>query len=333
MRNEISLYIPEQKDIRSIMSFLKKFWKKNHILSKDLKVFKYFYLEKKKINFIVAKYQSKIIGVMGFIPNSRYSKKNVNKFDIIWPSVLCINAKFSGVGLKIFNFYHKKFKQKNFGLINFNINAKNFYRIFNYELYKMKHYYMINKLCDDLKILKKKKKITNKALLKNCKITFKLIEKKNFNLLKIFKDEFKNNKYIINKYIKNPFYKYKCVLIKINSKKNVLLVFRKIKILKTSIIRIIDFVGSPKDFEKLNSLFNYILNENNSEYVDLVVSENFKFNPNNVGFIEKTNEIVPSYFEPFIKKNITHLCGYNTRVYKNLFIFKGDGDSERPNKI
>ena len=76
MRNEVYLYIPDKKEIRSIMSFLKKFWKKNHILSKNLKVFKYFYLEKKKINFVVAKYQSKIIGVMGFISNSRYSEKN-----------------------------------------------------------------------------------------------------------------------------------------------------------------------------------------------------------------------------------------------------------------
>ena len=39
---------------------------------------------------------------MGFIPNSRYSEKNLNKIDIIWPSVLCVNAKFSGVGLKNF---------------------------------------------------------------------------------------------------------------------------------------------------------------------------------------------------------------------------------------
>jgi len=169
MRNEICLYIPDKKDIHSIMSFIQKFWKKNHILSKDLKVFKYFYSEKKKINFIVAKYESKIIGVMGFIPNSRYSEKNVNKFDIIWPSVLCINPKFPGVGLKIFNFYQKKFKNKNFGLINFNNKAKFFYQIFDYKLYKMKHYYMDNKLRDDFKILKKKK-FTNKIIKKQYKI-------------------------------------------------------------------------------------------------------------------------------------------------------------------
>ena len=28
MRNEVYLYIPDKKEIRSIMSFLKKFWKK-----------------------------------------------------------------------------------------------------------------------------------------------------------------------------------------------------------------------------------------------------------------------------------------------------------------
>ena len=49
--------------------------------------------------------------------------------------------------------------------------------------------------------------------------------------------------------------------------------------------------------------------------------------------LKKLTKLCLSYFEPLIKKNITHLCGYNKRAYRNLFIFKGDGDSERPNKI
>ena len=67
--------------------------------------------------------------------------------------------------------------------------------------------------------------------------------------------------------------------------------------------------------------------------MDILVSENFNFKPILVGFKKKRKEVIPSYFEPLIKKNILHMCGSNERFYTNMFIFKGDGDSERPNRI
>ena len=45
---------------------------------------------------------------------------------------------------------------------------------------------------------------------------------------------------------------------------------------------------------------------------------------------KKNNQLIPEYFEPFVKKNIDlKLCIFKNK-YKNLLIFKGDGDQDRP---
>ena len=52
---------------------------------------------------------------------------------------------------------------------------------------------------------------------------------------------------------------------------------------------------------------------------------------NKQGFLLKNkDELVPNYFEPFVKKNIKLGIAIIKNYYKNkLIIVKGDGDQER----
>ena len=101
-----------------------------------------------------------------------------------------------------------------------------------------------------------------------------------------------------------------------------------------SLLKIVDFTGGPKDLEKINSNLIGILDIYKAEYFDLLVSENFNLDLQKTYFLKKTNvDVVPSYYEPLINKNSLHMCGFINKSKKNFYIFKGDGDSERPNKI
>lgn len=132
------------KDIKKIMIFLRENWKENHILSNNIKLFKFYYLNKKKLNFIIAIEKNKIVGTMGFILNSKYSKKIKKKYDIVWPNVLFADKKYPGLGLQIYNFFIKKFHKMNSGLINFNKKAEIFYKLFGYKILKMNYYFLPN---------------------------------------------------------------------------------------------------------------------------------------------------------------------------------------------
>ena len=53
-----------------------------------------------------------------------------------------------------------------------------------------------------------------------------------------------------------------------------------------------------------------------------------------MGFLEKNNdhEVIPNYFEPFLKKNVSIEFAYKAKE-NNYAIFKADSDQDRPNKI
>jgi hypothetical protein len=329
MPKELTVSISSVKDTKKIMLFIKKNWKKNHILSINKELFKYYYCNKKNLNFIIAKKNKKLVAIMAYILNSRYSSAIKNADDIIWPSMLVADKNYLGAGYKIYEYYIKKFSKKNFALININKKAEIFFEIFGNKIIKMYHYFLVNP--------KNKKKIIKINIIKKNRVfkkrvDFLYIDKNNMKLIKNLNFKIKNGEYIINKYLKNPFYNYKCVKFNCNKNKGVILVFRQINILNSSLLKIVDFTGNPGDFEKISSSLQNILIEHDAEYFDFVVSENFNFNLKKTNFYKKgVNDIVPSYFEPLVLKNYHHTCGYHKNNTKSFFIFKGDGDSDRPN--
>ena len=81
--------IAKISDQKKIMNFIKIHWNKKHILSKNDNFFKYQFLNKKKLNFILAinKNKKKIEAIQGFIPYSNGLNKN------ICGSISCVDNK------------------------------------------------------------------------------------------------------------------------------------------------------------------------------------------------------------------------------------------------
>lgn len=76
--------------------------------------------------------------------------------------------------------------------------------------------------------------------------------------------------------------------------------------------------------------------ENQIEYIDFLCSGFDQNLLTNLGFNKKEKkQIIPNYFEPFIKKNINvNLCTMINKYKKNkTVILKGDGDQDRINII
>ena len=62
------------KNSNEIMEFIHKNWSKDHILSKNQDLFNWQYYGNNSLNFIVARCNNDLIGVLGFIPNSNRCK-------------------------------------------------------------------------------------------------------------------------------------------------------------------------------------------------------------------------------------------------------------------
>lgn len=83
-KNNLKIYQANYSEKKKIREFISIYWKKNHILLKSDKLFNYYYKDKKKLNFIIARDDLNIVGLLGYIKNEKYNFINNS---LIWTSI------------------------------------------------------------------------------------------------------------------------------------------------------------------------------------------------------------------------------------------------------
>lgn len=139
----------------------------------------------------------------------------------------------------------------------------------------------------------------------------------------------KSEEFLIRRYFMNPIFKYRFFRCKDRSRES-FLVLKEERVCGSSICRVVDYIG---DLYMLNSIsFNLreLIVRENYEYCDLFSSTaTFLLDGKHCFQSKDGNDvIVPHYFYPYIKKNIT--VYYETDSPENVY-FKGHGDGDRPN--
>lgn len=321
-----------------LLEYLKKNFKSKHVLYVSKKLFDWQYLNKNYYNFYVLESEKIIKAVQGYIPTSRYDEnlENDTIFMSIWSS-----SEISK-GSKLFFYFLNNLK---FNLL-VGLGSSNesflFQKMLKFNCGYMKHYFLAGN--QKSKKLISPKNFTNQKSVKIIKNFKKITNIKQINKIdkNIFTHQYpkKTNKYLINRYLKHPFYSYE--LYKINNEEETIgiFVFRICHFNKKSAIRIVDFIGKEDNFYYGKSLFSFLLNKYNSEYIDIysygIKESNLKKSSlENVEKYKKMKLVIPNYFEPFVKKNIKLAYAFKCSpdIKKEVRFFKGDSDLDRPNII
>tara|TARA_B100002051_G_scaffold272878_1_gene310466 strand:+ start:7452 stop:8459 length:1008 start_codon:yes stop_codon:yes gene_type:complete len=325
----------KKKSYKSIINYLDKYYKKNHIFKKSKKLFDWQYLSKKNYNFYLLKKASKIKAILGYIPTDLYDKelRNDTSFLSLWSS-----SEIKSGSRLYFHFLNKEKYNLIAGLGSSDQSLK-FQKMLKWNVGYLKHFFITSN---------KKKKLIYPEYFSNFK-DFK--NKNNFlklnsahKILKLSKSLFnyqvpkKSPKFLINRYLNHPFYKYEIYAIK-NKKVKGVFVIRKCYHKRNCAIRIVDYIGSNSNFSHGKYLFTYLLKKNSADFIDIycygVPIKNLNLsgmeNINNY----KNKIIIPNYFEPYLKKNINLPYAFTTkgRLKKKIRFFKGDSDLDRPNII
>ncbi len=338
--NLININKLKNKDSNQFRYFIKKYWKKNHIFSKDSRIFNWQYKKKNIYNFLIAWQNNNIIGAQGFVPLNHFDK-NLNKNQIFLAFCRVVEGKHIGTMIKLQEKLFKEYKPKFIATIGLEEKIHSFHKWQGFEVKKMDHHAIFSKEFKMFKVAKfknfehKRKNINKNSYL--VKLNIKNINfflKKNFYKCQL---PLKSNNYIINRYLKNPFYKYDVFLILKNKKPKALMVVRIIKQKQRSVIRFVDFIGQNKFFYLTYSASLKLLHRYKAEYIDIYSYGISKKILKKSGFINRYEEkdlIIPNHFEPYQRKNYDIFCAYKTK-YNNMKIklFKGDGDMDRPNTI
>jgi len=299
-------------EVELLQKFIDNHWKKGHILAKSKKLLDWQHLDKKhkRYNFVVAlnNETKQFDAILGFIPTNLFDS-NLNKYKDLWLAIWKVRddkKNISGLGLNLLFFLTSKLKPNTICSIGITDQVEGIYKALKYNVGIMKHYYIKSESKDtQIAIFAETKKTFNKSFYKLKEIDIidykkeieSIIYQTNYGVIKSYD-------YFLNRYISHPFYKYYIYGIFDSSKLISFFVIRKIIIKNEVILRIVDFQG---DFicENLYDEMQKILDIHSATYIDFLCFVEDDTCIFKMGFNKKQEdkEIIPEYFEPFVKKN------------------------------
>lgn len=331
----LSFKIANIKDKKKILSFLKKNFNKKHIFIRNKKFFDWQHIKGNSITFGLATNNKKLVCLQGFVPQSHYDQ-NLSKNEISMTIASGGNSAPPASLLRLFYYIKKKIRTKIIITSGFVPRTKKYNEKLGFKINLMDHFFKITKK-NSYKLLKVGKVPYQKIKIKNN--FYKELTKKDFKdnkFKKLYKCSLphKSNNFIINRYIKHPIFKYN--VFEVFDKRNTcIVVIRVINLKKTSMIKIVDYIGKENNILNIGNLIDYLEKKYKPEVIDFCsYGINSKY-LKNLGFLDRRkfkNLIIPDHTSPLEKKNIDLFTGHIVSKKKEKFIriMRGDGDRDRP---
>lgn len=318
-------------DVDNIMQFIDTYWKKGHIMGTNKGFFLYQHSMIDELSYVINELEDGTINaVLGYIP---YGGKNRDVMLALWKVEKSDDAM---LGINMLMFLINNVDARIVSCPGINRKTRGIYEYLGYYTGKMKHWYRLNKK-DSYKIADIKN-----SLIPNTKDyedymltkieTFNDLEK-NFDLdsrEKEFCVPFKENEYIKKRYFEHPMYKYDVYSVQYKGKSELVVITRVVDCNNSKIVRIIDCIGNFEHLTYITKLLDDILQTVDAEYIDFYETGIKDDIFNTAGWLDvnETENIIPEYFSPYECKNIDI---YYFSTQKDIVLFKGDGDQDRPN--
>lgn len=329
-------------DIDEIMAFIRKFWRKNHILASDRDFFMYEHGNNdKSINFVLAICRSTnaVHAIQGFIPYSK-EEGRLHICGVLSKTHPDNNVPYLGVE----TMRRMLDMTQPITYCGIGTNPKTWLpllkKFFNRYVGVMSHYYMLNHEIDHFRIAAPGHEETSiiPPTIKKTGFSLKIIktfsEVKNLLSSMHITEElpFKGCDYIKRRYLENPYFSYQIYRInEPNGLASGILVTRETIFRGRKILSIIDYIGDIKKLGNGGNIFQILLRRNNYEYIDCLCEGIDESIFNQIGFKKKTDKtktVIPIYFQPFIQENIKI---HFEKSHLSMVLFKGDSDADRPN--
>lgn len=331
--NNIIIRFAELNDFDRIMYFIKSNWNENHILAKNKQLMKYEHVFNKEFRYVLAEdsLSKNIYGICGFIKSNSSDKSDL--WTVVWKTIKSPNVM---LGIDILKFIKEKTNCRIIASCGINPNTVSIYEFLNYTTGRLNHYYRLaDKNKYNVAIINEKKilpVLESKLKLKTINSFHELSSIFYLNKYEERKP-YKDFEYIKHRYFEHLKYKYK--IYGIDNGKDVIdsiLIGREIVQNEVKVFRIVDFIGLDEDLVHVSNSMQELIEDNCYEYIDFYchgIDHNIM---TKAGFTLKDgsdNNVIPNYFEPFEQKNVD--INYFTNDNEEFYMFKADGDQDRPN--
>ena len=140
--------------------------------------------------------------------------------------------------------------------------------------------------------------------------------------------------YVLNRYLRHPFYRYEAHLAEGSGNKAALLITRLCHHDGASALRVVDAMAAPDILADCGEALRVLLANSSAEYLDFYSSAHrdalLRAGLDEVG--EHPGLVLPCHFEPFERSNIELNYSF-LGAEGEIAIFKGDADQDRPSRL
>jgi hypothetical protein len=332
---EYEIRVADISELKLVQNFLDIHWIKNHILSRNDNLMRWQHENtiNRKLNYVIAfnTEKNEIDGLIGFIKTSHFDPEI--KDNCAWIAIWKIreDVQKPGLGLMLYRYLMSEQKLSAIGGYAISDVAFKIYKLLRFEHGQLEHFFIKNNnvLTFQIADFSKSTSLFENAKVKNRDLHFEDWNQKDFPLHDLVPS--KSALFFINRYINHPIYQYKVKSIYRKNSIDAVFSYREIIVQNSKCLRIVDWVGNFPD--NASADFQNLLSDENAEYIDFLCHVPNSNDILQMGFhLKKDDEvIIPHYFEPFVKENMTMDYAYLNKTGRPYSLFKADGDQDRPN--
>ena len=325
-------------EIDKLQRFIDEKWRHGHVLatSKELLLWQHGCVKEQRLNFVVAvdSVNGNFVAILGFIPLAKFDDSLLPNNDI-WLSLWKADETASlppGVGLSLLEYLNDTVEPSSIGVSGINDQVTIIYEWLGYTTGHLSQYYIADtaKLAE-ISVGLRPSNLSNS--LGDTELRF-ISSLENIEPSMLSASPKKTISYYMNRYGRHPWYQYRFLLASVQGAPRTIFVIRRVEVGDAACLRIIDVIGDMELLSNCASGFVSLLQQENAEYIDCLnygISETIF---EKIGFRKKQEgELIPEYFEPFEKKNVSVGFAYFAVPDRPYLIFKGDGDQDRPNRL
>lgn len=320
------------EDIPDIMRFMNEHWKPGNILAKNREFFEWQFVDDDKLNMFIGvdDDSGKIYGMMGAIVYNKSEHPDIS--GCTWQVIKSSNPML-GLDLNEYMIYHLNARYC-YGL-GLSDKAVKINELVGINVVSMDHYYRLADR-DSYKIATVKRKIIPKVQESGYYLEhidsveeMKRVIPENELAKRLLSKDYS---YIEKRYFQHPIFHYDIwKIVDAGNNSHSVLITRDETMEDSKVCEIIDHYGRMEDLGKIALALDQLMIEKEYEFVDVysygIPVEIYE----NGGFCrggETCENIIPNYFHPFVRKNIT--LKLVDAPLMGLRMFRGDGDQDRP---
>jgi RimJ/RimL family protein N-acetyltransferase len=328
-------------DAGALMTFVRDEWSARHILANSRALLDWQHRDEaaRRYTFVLARGDAgEIVGMLGFIPASRYDPALSGAGDTLWLTTWKVRAdRAKGLGLSLLRELSAREPAGWIGTVGLNPATRPIYEALGYRTGKLARHYLLNPEIEfrlaRVPPASSPPKLSSGTTLTPIGPSDFLQATDGLGLDDADQIPRKTRAFLYRRYLKHPFYRYDAFLARDGDHHGVVVV-RACSHGGAEALRVVDYLGSPIALARSGRAFDLLLAEYGAEYVDFYCS-GLAEELAAAGFrvVDADGELVlPGYFEPFVVRNVDLLFAIKGPPGR-LVICKGDADQDRPSQL